>query len=122
MARETWGWHLIIDIGSANDKVKDPEFLKQWVQQLVKDIDMVAYGEPQAIHFGHGEPHLAGWTILQFIETSNILCHFCDEHNDGYIDVFSCKEYDPAIVIKSINDNFEPKTMDQRYFTRGVIR
>jgi S-adenosylmethionine/arginine decarboxylase-like enzyme len=122
MARDTWGWHLTLDISSANEKVKDPEFLKEWVKQLVKDISMVAYGEPQVIHFGEGEAHLSGWTVQQFIETSNITCHFCDEHQDGYIDVFSCKEFDPEIVIKNINDNFGPKEIEKRLFTRGVNR
>ena len=121
MTRKFWGWHLILDVSQCDKtKIADQEFLKSWVTQLVKDIDMVAYGEPQVIHFGHGEPHLAGNTVLQFIETSNITCHFCDEHGDAYIDVFSCKEFDASIVIKSVQDTFNPVFISQRYFTRGA--
>lgn len=119
MKQDFWGWHLILDVARCDKtKISDQDFLKSWVKQLVKDIDMVAYGEPQVIHFGHGEPHLSGNTVLQFIETSNILCHFCDEHGDGYIDCFSCKEFDPEVVIKNIQDNFGPVSITKRMFTR----
>lgn len=122
MARENWGEHLILDLTECNDNMVNPEFLANWVKQLVKDIDMVAYGEPQVIHFGKGDPKLAGYTVLQFIETSNILMHSCDDKKDCYLDVFSCKPFDASIVIKSVQDNFAPKHIDQRFFTRGVIR
>ena len=121
MAKKHWGWHLILDVTECDrSKIKDQDFLKSWVTNLVKEIKMVAYGDPQVIHFGHGEPHLAGNTVLQFIETSNIVAHYCDEFGDAYIDVFSCKEFNPAVVIKNINDIFQPKAIMARMLLRGA--
>ena len=67
---------------------------------------MVAYGEPQIIHFGTGER--AGYTLVQLIETSNICAHFAEHDNKAFIDVFSCKDFDPKIAEEIINNFFQP--------------
>jgi S-adenosylmethionine/arginine decarboxylase-like enzyme len=114
-----WGFHLLLDITEAQrEKISDHKYFEQWVKQLVKDIDMVPYGEPQIIHFGHGDPRLSGWTVLQFIETSNIVCHFNDLDCSAFLDVFSCKEFDVGVVLKNVTDWFSPKSISQRFFTR----
>ena len=106
-----WGKHLSIDASDCNELRLSPEDLAKWVRELVKRIDMVAYGDPQIIHFGKDDPKLAGWTVSQLIETSNIMAHFCDNTGEAYIDVFSCKDFDPAIVEKHFQETFEPSAM-----------
>ena len=114
-----WGRHLILDVAECDMAlIGDQDYLKRWVKALVQDIDMVAYGEPQVVHFGHGEIHLAGNTVVQLIETSNIIAHFCDEKGDLYLDVFSCKDFDPAIVVQNIEKWFSPKNIQQVFLTR----
>lgn len=118
-----WGYHLIINAGMCDkEKVKDQAYLKLWVEDLVKEINMVAFGQPQILHFGHGEPHLAGNTVLQFIETSNILTHFCDEHGDAYVDIFSCKEFDPKLALDHFVDWFDPDMAEIVFFVRDAPR
>jgi S-adenosylmethionine/arginine decarboxylase-like enzyme len=92
--------------------------LAKWVSDLVKEIDMVAYGDPQIIHFGKNDPKLAGWTVLQFIETSNITAHFCDAEGDAYIDVFSCKYFDKDVVERHFKKWFSPKRIRSTLLTR----
>jgi S-adenosylmethionine/arginine decarboxylase-like enzyme len=119
MTTTPWGYHLILDVsGCDKSKITDPIFLTQWVKGLVKEIDMIAYGEPQVVHFGEEEERLTGWTVIQLITTSNISCHFNDNDGSAYIDVFSCKPYDASIVLNNIYDNFKPETVNQRMFTR----
>jgi|UniRef100_A0A6C0B0Z1 hypothetical protein len=36
--------------------------------------------------------------LVKRIETSNITAHFCEETNDMYLDVFSCKPFNPIDV------------------------
>jgi len=36
--------------------------------------------------------------MLQLIETSLISGHFANDSNRAYLDIFSCKPYDPAVV------------------------
>jgi S-adenosylmethionine/arginine decarboxylase-like enzyme len=93
-----WGYHLILDgSGCDHDSIASGENITTFAKQLVKDIDMVPYGEPQVVNFGSGNK--AGYTLVQLIETSNICAHFVEENNTMYLDVFSCKPYDPQIVV-----------------------
>ncbi len=119
-----WGWHLIINAGRCRkDLIADQDYLRGWTKSLVDEINMVAYGEPQVVHFGDGEPHLAGNTVIQLIETSNIMSHFCDQDGDTYLDVFSCKEFDPIIALKHFVNHFHPEDgIDYMFIVRKAPR
>lgn len=94
-----WGYHLILDCaGCDHAKITDADNVAEFARQLVKDIDMVPYGDPQVIHFGSGNKE--GFTLVQLIETSNICGHFVNENDTMYLDVFSCKPFDPVKVIE----------------------
>ena len=58
---------------------------------------MKRFGEPQVVHFGEDE-RVAGYSMVQLIETSLISAHFANQTNATYLDVFSCKPYDPELV------------------------
>lgn len=114
---KSWGYHLMLDCGSAPiEKIADYDNIYKFVKQLVKDIDMIAYGEPQIVKFGNGNK--AGYTLIQLISTSNIAAHFCEENGDFYLDVFSCKPFDPAIVIDLVDEYFKPASVRDTYLER----
>jgi S-adenosylmethionine/arginine decarboxylase-like enzyme len=114
-----WGYHLCLDCSKCDkEAITDPKYLETWVKDLVLAIDMVPYGEPQILHFGHGEEHLSGWTVLQFIETSNIMAHFCDNTQEGYIDIFSCKKFDYDVAIDIVNSYFSPERISPTILIR----
>jgi len=77
---------------------------------------MVAYGQPQVQHFGSGNK--AGYTLVQLIETSNITAHFVEETNDMYLDVFSCKPFEPQTVEEVVDRFFQPDAKNVLFFTR----
>lgn len=98
---EYWGYHTIIDASGCDaEAIQSYDTIYNFTKQLVNDIDMVAYGEPQIVNFGSGNK--AGYTLVQLIETSNICAHFVPDDGKGgtamYLDVFSCKPYDPQVV------------------------
>ena len=72
--------------------------------------------EPQVIHFG--EDDKLGYTLVQLIETSNIVAHFCDDTGNFYLDVFSCKPYENAVVIETVKEFFKPGYVRDRYVER----
>lgn len=112
-----WGYHTLIDAADCDRAaVTNPALIAEFVRELVKAIDMVAYGEPQVIHFG--EDNKAGYTLVQLIETSNIMAHFCDDSGDCYFDVFSCKTYDLQTVVDLFEKYFHPKRVRVNYMTR----
>lgn len=116
---KTWGIHLILDCGDCNRKaITNRTTIEEFSKELVKAIDMVAYGQPKVVHFADHDEEKAGYTLVQLIETSNITAHFCDKSGDGYIDVFSCKDFDPQIVINVVRNYFGPGSIRARIFER----
>jgi hypothetical protein len=96
--------------------IRCPRVITQFSDTLVKEIDMVPYGRPQVQHFGSGNK--AGYTLVQLIETSNIVAHFVEETDDMYLDVFSCKPYDPDVVKKVVTRYFTPIGMHSKFLVR----
>ena len=76
---------------------RNPDKIKQFVKELCDLIEMKRFGETQVVHFGEDEK-VAGYSMVQLIETSLISAHFANLTNTTYLDVFSCKPYDPATV------------------------
>lgn len=113
-----WGHHLVINAGKCDHNlISDGENIRNFAIQLVEDIDMVAYGEPQVVMFGSGDK--AGYTLVQLIETSNICAHFVEEYNEVYLDVFSCKRFDINIVVSLVKKYFgENSIVETLYFDR----
>lgn len=113
-----WGFHLCLDIAQCRpDAIRCSTNIQKFSKTLVKEIDMVAYGPPQIVHFGTGNK--AGYSLIQLIETSNITAHFCEEDEGFYLDVFSCKFYNKNIVIDVVKEFFEPTFIKSYYFERG---
>ena len=60
---------------------------------------MKRFGDTIVVDFGEDE-RVAGFSMVQLIETSLISAHFANKTNTAYLDVFSCKPYDPSVVKK----------------------
>jgi S-adenosylmethionine/arginine decarboxylase-like enzyme len=112
-----WGFHLMLNIGKCKPHtIRCPKHIASFTKELVKNIDMVAYGDPQIVMFGEGNKK--GYTLVQLIETSNITAHFCEETNDCYLDVFSCKPFDSEDVRVCVEKYFKPEKMNEKYLER----
>lgn len=95
---ELWGLATSIDIYHCDPaKIRDADAIRRFVAELCELIEMRAYGETIVVHFGE-EERVAGYSMVQLIETSLISAHFANMTNAVYLDVFSCKLYDPATV------------------------
>lgn len=114
-----WGYHLILNCGKCiPNTIRSHPNIYNFSKRLVKKIDMVPYGEPQIVMFGSGNKK--GYTLVQLIETSNISAHFVEETNDMYLDVFSCKPFDPKHVKEVVTDFFNPQHMNDAFLTRDA--
>ena len=93
-----WGLACSFDIYDCNpETIRDASEIRRFVQQLCEMIDMKRFGECVVVNFGEDE-RVAGFSMTQLIETSLISAHFANGSNTTYLDVFSCKLYDPATV------------------------
>lgn len=119
MDNKYWGYHLMLDCAACDsEKIQDAVNITAFAKELVKRIDMVAYGEPQVVNFGSGNK--AGYTLVQLIETSNICAHFCNDTGDTYLDVFSCKPFSPAVVVDTMREYFAPKNVNSTFLHRDA--
>ncbi len=93
-----WGLACSFDIYDCNPStIRDAEEIKRFVYELCDLIEMKRFGECVVVNFGEDE-RVAGFSMTQLIETSLISAHFANASNATYLDVFSCKPYDPAVV------------------------
>lgn len=118
-----WGKHLIIDMAAGDPtRVRSAEHIRRFVEALVPAIDMKAYGPPVLEHFAEHVPEAAGFSLVQLIETSAITAHFCDRSGDAYIDIFSCKDFDPAIAVEVVRQSFRPEHVNVIILARQAVR
>src|SRR3989344_9654468 len=93
-----WGLAAGIDLHGCNpETIRDAEKIKQFVVELCGRLDMKRFGECTVVNFGEDE-RVAGFSMSQFIETSMISGHFANQTNTVYLDVFSCKYYNPYVA------------------------
>lgn len=93
-----WGVASSFDIYDCDPEIiRDADKIKQFVVELCDLIEMRRFGETTVVNFGEDE-RVAGYSMVQLIETSLISAHFANLTNTTYLDVFSCKPYDPEVV------------------------
>ena len=93
-----WGIASSFDIYNCDpEAIRNAEKIRQFVIELCDLIEMKRFGETTIVNFGEDE-RVAGYSMVQLIETSLISAHFANMTNAVYLDVFSCKSYDPQVV------------------------
>jgi S-adenosylmethionine/arginine decarboxylase-like enzyme len=113
-----WGLLSCIDLYECDPNIiRDAEAIKKFVVQLCDLIKMKRFGETQVIHFGEDD-RVAGFSMTQLIETSLISAHFANQSNTTYLDVFSCKTYDPEIVAEFAKKYFKAKRLRRQTIYR----
>jgi len=116
-----WGYHLMLDCSDCDrEKITSKENIINFTKELVKIIDMKAYGDPIVVHFAEHDPTKAGYSLLHLIETSNIAGHFVDSSGDAYLDVFSCKPFSNSDVMAVAIEFFNPKNINHTFLTRDA--
>jgi S-adenosylmethionine decarboxylase len=106
-ARAPWGLLSSVDIRNCNpETIRSAEKIEAFVVGLCDLIKMKRFGDCQIVHFGE-EEKVAGYSMTQLIETSLVSGHFANAANTAYIDVFSCKFYEPRVVAEFAAAYFE---------------
>ena len=113
-----WGLLTSIDLHNCDSAtITDAEAIKRFVAELCERIDMKRYGECHVVNFGEDEK-VAGFSMFQLIETSNIAAHFANQTNTTYLDLFSCKCYSPRAVADFAKDFFKASDYTMTYVLR----
>jgi S-adenosylmethionine/arginine decarboxylase-like enzyme len=106
-----WGLCTSVDLRDCNPAtIRDADKIRQFTIEVCDLIKMKRFGEPTVVHFGANE-RVAGYSLVQLIETSCISAHFANETDAAYIDIFSCKEYPPKVAAEFCKQFFGAKSM-----------
>jgi S-adenosylmethionine decarboxylase len=123
----TWGYHLIVNLRKCSgcpsifsgkkNIVYARKDLDRIVNNIVNNIDAIKYGPLVIEHFGE-DKKIAGLSMYQLIETSNINAHIVDSNKNVYLDVFSCKKYNPYDVKKILINELKPLHYEFKFLER----
>lgn len=113
-----WGYHLILDISKCNEKIDDVDAVRSFLKDLVTELKMKTIGPPMIVRVRGEEGR--GLTAVQIITTSSITFHADDEEWCVYIDVFSCKTFDPDAATNLVKKYFRPEHIGRRWLYRDA--
>jgi S-adenosylmethionine/arginine decarboxylase-like enzyme len=123
-AGENYGIELILDLHGCDSSKFTRESISGYFERLCELIDM----KREVLHFwddvGVPEedkqtlPHTQGTSAVQFILTSSIVIHALDQLGAIYINIFSCKAYDPKLAEKFTVEWFGASDCSARFIER----
>ena len=95
--------HLIVSAKAGNPP-RDPEYMSDWVKNLVTNIGMKILSGPHVEYLDVVGNR--GLTVVCIIETSHIAIHVWDEPEPAVmmIDVYSCGELHPEKVFEALRE------------------
>jgi S-adenosylmethionine decarboxylase len=104
---KAWGLTASVDVyGCDHAAISDAAIIKEFAGKLCKEVKMKPFGECNVVHFGKNK-RLAGFSMTQLIETSLISGHFAFATDAAYLDIFSCKFFEPRAVAEFAMEFFK---------------
>ena len=119
-----YGIELILDLHGCDETKFTRPSITEYFERLCVLIDM----QREDLHFWDDEglaeedkqtsPHTQGTSAVQFILTSSIVIHTLDQLQAVYINIFSCKKYDPKVAEKFSVEWFGATECSARFLDR----
>lgn len=120
-----WGYEYIADCGKCDyDKLRSFENIQAFVDELCERTGMTKMGALHS-HYLENSPNnkkhdITGYSVCQFIQTSSIVLHLCEESRSVYINFFSCKTFSTKVAKSLIRKYFKPVSIRDYYLTRDA--
>lgn len=120
----SYGKQLILDLYGCDVKKFTRIHIEQYLKDLCELIDMTRAD----LHFWDYDDeeekaaapiHLCGTSAVQFITTSTIVIHTLDKVGECYIDLFSCKQFNPKEAASFTEKFFKSSFSESTVITRG---
>jgi S-adenosylmethionine/arginine decarboxylase-like enzyme len=124
LMHDKYGIELILDLHGCDASKFTRKSISQYFEELCILIDM----QREELHFWDDigvpdeekqtSPHTQGTSAVQFILTSSIVIHTLDQLEAVYINIFSCKFYDPKVAEKFSVEWFSATDHSARFIDR----
>ena len=93
-----YGLHSSVDIYNCDPAIiHDAVMIKLYLIQLCELLELHHSDDSHSIKF-NSDNKTEGYSIVKHIETSVITGRFANLKNTAYIDIFSCKYFDPEVA------------------------
>ena len=111
---EHYGQEVIIDLHDVDPEIFQTHILKKFAEDLCDEIGMqrgpiYSWGQDKFEGTYKTHPKKDGISVVQFLYESSITIHALDELQKIFINVFSCKDFDPeqakAFALKTLGGN-----------------
>jgi len=114
-----FGKELVLDLYDCEPKIiRSKEKILEYSNKLCKLIKMKKFGKPICERFALDNPVVAGYSLVQLIETSLVSAHFSELWNRAYINIFSCKDFDDKKATTFVKKFFKAKKIKKRILIR----
>lgn len=120
-----YGFELVLDLHECDPDTFNRPSLDQYFTELCDLIDM----ERCVVHFWDDvgvapeeqqtDPHTKGTSAVCFILTSSIVVHTLDLLGAVYVNIFSCKDFDPEVAASFTKDWFKGEIRKSTAIDRG---
>ena len=121
---KVYGFELILDLKNCNPSLFNRKSLDSYFSELCDLISM----EKAEVYFWDDvgvppdeqqtEPHTKGTSAVCFILTSSIVIHTLDLLKSIYVNIFSCKNFDPDVAAEFTKDWFQGEILNSTFFER----
>jgi S-adenosylmethionine decarboxylase len=119
MSTEPYGLELLLDLKGCDLSDCSRERLTDYFIRLCDLIGMRRHGEPLFWVDHSRVPHLHGLSAIQFIETSNIVCHALPLLKAVYLNIFSCRRFDTEEARKFSVDFWKAESIQSTIVVRN---
>lgn len=121
---QAYGYEVVVDLHGCKTELFNRDHIDRFFTDLCHLIDM----EKCEVHFwddvGVPEeekqrlPHTKGTSAVCFILTSTIVIHTLDLLGAVYLNIFSCKPFDPDLAVKFASEQFEAASHKKTFIER----
>ena len=112
------GAFSVLQSHNCNPKtIRSAKKIREFVVTLCDKIRVKRYGPCTVVNFGENED-VAGYSMMQLIETSLISGHFVNKTNRVFLDVFSCAYYNPKTIADYAKEFFGANSIKYKYILR----
>lgn len=123
---DTYGYELVVDLKNCDRSKFNRKDLEEFCIQVCEltkmrraDLHFWDCDNPEQYKlFEEKAPHLCGTSLCQFIMTSNIIVHTIDPFNKCYINLFTCKPFEPSEALEFIKNYFSAEVSRHTFLER----
>lgn len=114
-----FGKELILDISDCSPRIiRSRKKILEYSDKLCRLIKVKKYGRPVIARFGGFTSMGEGYTLIQLIETSSLVCHFVEISNSIFINIFSCRQFDDRKAESFTKNFFNAKKIKRKVLKR----